>query len=677
MTGKGGAAEAETAARIGRYRIAFELASGGMATMYLARAEGPGGFEKLAALKRIHPHLAKDPAFVEMFFDEARIASRVAHPNVCSVFEFGQADGAYFIAMDYVHGETLGRVLKRLAGKPALLREPSWPLLAARIVAEAAEGLHAAHELKDDKGALLGVVHRDVSPQNLFVAYDGTIRVVDFGVASAEGRLHQTQAGTVKGKLAYLAPEQARRKPIDRRVDVWALGVVLWETLVAKRLFQRGTDAETILASATDDVPAPSSVRAWIPKELDAIVLKALARDRDARYATARDLARDLHRFVSRAPEPVTSHDLADWMAAEFTREKAERERWIEQSRTASHVTPPRVAAIDPSGAEVEAFDPEVDLVSEDASKISPIAEPEHTTQTPAPFTDTSLSLDAEAPAAVSAQAPVAVAAPAPVAVAAPAAPTRSVAHETDVEPAVDPSGVQSIRATSAEASAEAASVETSAAPASGEAPAASTPFAPLASPIPIPPLSLPELRSDADGVGLPSSKRPIVALVAAGVGIALTAGLVLVFAGSGPSTPTAVPLPHVAAPIAVPVAPEVVAPEAVTPEVVTPEVVTPEIAPPAAPAVVVPSAEVAHHAAPPVVSRAPRGTGTLSIATPGGWADVYLGDRQLGRAPGQVVVPAGRSVLRLLPFGHEPSRRVVVQVEADGTSRVVVPVSQ
>ncbi len=650
MSGEAAAAgEGSVAARIGRYRIAFELASGGMATMFLARAEGPGGFEKLAALKRIHPHLARDQQFIEMFFDEARIASRIAHPNVCSVFDFGEADGAYYIAMDYVHGETLGRVLKRLASKPELLRAPEWPYLAARILAEAAEGLHAAHELKDDKGGLLGVVHRDVSPQNLFVAYDGTVRVVDFGVAQAEGRLHQTQAGTVKGKLAYLAPEQARRKPIDRRVDVWALGVVLWETLVAKRLFQRGTDAETILASATDDVPAPSSVRAWVPKELDAIVLKALSRDRDARYATARDLARELHRFVAHAPEPVTSHEVAAWMAQEFASEKAERERWIEQSRTAHFASPPRVAPTDISGADVEEFDPEVDLVAEDASKILPVGDAERTTQTPAL---TQAAFAELLPSGVRA-APALEPTPAPQG----SPPLAGV-------PAMQEFSIPSA-AVAAEQLARAARTRE--------------------------PSFTETRRAKRSRVG-----RPLAAVLTV-VGLAALVGLGLAWmrppapsdAAPSPVAASTPPALRVAAPgpLEAPIAaPLVVRPPVVVQPVTAPPVVAAPpalVAPPVIAAPVVPSPSpqapaqgTARRVVPAPVERAPRGTGTVAIATPGGWADVYFGDRQLGRAPGQVVVPSGRTTLRLMPFGHEPAQRVTVQVDVGGTARVVVPLS-
>src|SRR5688500_2262135 len=223
--------------QFGRYRLCFELASGGMGTVYLARAEGPSGFEKLVALKRIHEHLAKDPRFVAMFLDEARLAARIHHPNVCSVIDFGTVEDSYYLTMPFVEGESFHRLLRSLAkrGDPGASR--SFWYIAARIVAEACEGLHAAHELRDDVGEPLEVVHRDVSPQNLLIGYYGGVRVLDFGVASARHRLYSTATGEVKGKFAYIAPEQIEGQPVDRRADVWSLGVVLYECIALRRLF--------------------------------------------------------------------------------------------------------------------------------------------------------------------------------------------------------------------------------------------------------------------------------------------------------------------------------------------------------------------------------------------------------------------------------------------------------
>ena len=278
--------------RIGRYRLCFELASGGMASVHLARAEGSTGFQKLVALKRIHAHLARDRDYVDMFLDEARIASSITHPNVCSVFDFGALDGEYFIAMEYLMGEPLSRVFRRVVADSDERSSPLLPARMATIIAQACEGLHAAHELKDADGESLHVVHRDVSAENLFVTYDGTVQVVDFGIAHARQRLHHTQAGQVKGTFPYMAPEQMTAAAVDRRIDVWALGAVLWELLTLRRLFLRDTDVNTMYAVLSSDVEPPSAHRSDIAPELDQIVLKALERNPERRWQDAREMGK-------------------------------------------------------------------------------------------------------------------------------------------------------------------------------------------------------------------------------------------------------------------------------------------------------------------------------------------------------------------------------------------------
>ena len=202
-----------------------------MATVYLALYRSVEGFEKLCAVKRIHPHLASEREFTNMFADEAQIAARISHPFVCSVFSFGRSQQSHYLAMEFLRGEPLSAVTRRVAGSPELGDDPRFPAIAARLLANFAEGLHAAHTLRDDRGALFDVVHRDVTPQNLFVLYDGTVRVTDFGIAHARRRLHQTEGQKLKGKLSYVAPEQLKEGNVDLRVDVWGLGVTLWELL--------------------------------------------------------------------------------------------------------------------------------------------------------------------------------------------------------------------------------------------------------------------------------------------------------------------------------------------------------------------------------------------------------------------------------------------------------------
>jgi serine/threonine-protein kinase len=298
------------------------------------------GFEKLVALKRIHRHLAKEKGYVNMFLDEARIASRITHPNVCSVFDFGESDGEHYIAMEYLVGEPLSRLMSRAARDQSQRRSPLLPLRMTRIIADACEGLHAAHELKDANGDLLHVVHRDVSPRNLFVTYDGAVQVVDFGIASASQRLHHTSTGQVKGTFAYMAPEQLAARPIDRRVDIWALGVALWEMLAVRRLFKRDTTANTIHAVLYDEIRPPSEHRSQVPAELDRIVLKALQRDPKTRWRTAREMGQALRQFLGTQREIMGPAELSEWMAEVFPQGEARKSQLMEVARLANTSLP-------------------------------------------------------------------------------------------------------------------------------------------------------------------------------------------------------------------------------------------------------------------------------------------------------------------------------------------------
>ncbi|MGB5811830.1 MAG: serine/threonine-protein kinase [Polyangiales bacterium] len=320
--------------RIGRYQLCFELASGGMASVYLARAEGAPGFEKLVALKRIHPHLSSENDYVEMFLDEARIASRITHANVCSVFDFGETEGEYFIAMEYLVGEPLSRVHRRVVANADQRSSKDLPARMARVIASACEGLHAAHELKDDQGESLRVVHRDVSAENLFVTYDGVVQVVDFGIAHARQRVHHTSAGQVKGTFPYMAPEQMTAAKVDRRVDVWALGAVLWELLTLRRLFLRDTDVNTMYAVLSGEIRPPSDYRKEVSPELDAIVLKALQRNPDERWQTARDMGKELRRYLAKQEDLMGPAELAEWMQELFPDGAQRKRRLMEIART-------------------------------------------------------------------------------------------------------------------------------------------------------------------------------------------------------------------------------------------------------------------------------------------------------------------------------------------------------
>ncbi|MGE0784793.1 MAG: serine/threonine-protein kinase [Sandaracinaceae bacterium] len=309
--------------RLGSYDLLKLLAQGGMGRVYLARERGEGGFTRLVALKKIHDHLSRERAFVDMFLDEARIASRIQHPHVCSVYDFGRAGNAYFIAMEYLKGLPLSEVLRELGTRPPE-DSPERFRMGAHLLAQACEGLHAAHELRDSQGRLLQVVHRDVSPHNLFVTFDGTARVLDFGIARAVDRVAESTTGRVKGKFAYMAPEQALGKEVDRRADVFSLGVILWELLTLERLFRRDSPAETVLLVVSEPVPAPSMVAPQIPYQLERIAMRALSRDPDKRFASCREMAAALTRATGQLGPPVTAGDAEDWMRKLFPGE-AER----------------------------------------------------------------------------------------------------------------------------------------------------------------------------------------------------------------------------------------------------------------------------------------------------------------------------------------------------------------
>jgi serine/threonine protein kinase len=320
--------------RIGQYELVCRLASGGMASVYLARTHDVSSFNRVVALKRIHRHLVAEPGYRVMFLDEARIAFQITHHNVCTIFGFGEADGEYYLAMEYLIGEPLDRLMNRVARAPKRRRSFDHAARMARIIADACAGLHAAHELKDAHGCLLEVVHRDVTPRNLFVTYDGTVQVVDFGIASARMRLHSTPTEQLLGNAAYMAPEQLTGGPSDRRVDIWALGVTLWEMLAMRRLFLRDTPMRTTLAVVYDEIRPPSECRPHIPKALDEIVLKALQRDPEKRWGTAREMGLAIRQFLDTQQEVIGPADLSEWMASLFPQGEARKKHLVEMARS-------------------------------------------------------------------------------------------------------------------------------------------------------------------------------------------------------------------------------------------------------------------------------------------------------------------------------------------------------
>jgi serine/threonine-protein kinase len=292
---------------LGRYELLATIGVGGMASVILARQRGPAGFEKAVVIKLIHPHMAQDSIAVNMLLDEAKIASQLDHQNIVHTYELGEAHGTYYIVMEYLAGESLGQVLKE--GQKQRVNLP--PYVAAKIVSDAAEGLHYAHDLADFSGAPLGIVHRDVSPGNIVVQYNGAVKVVDFGIAKAQGRVTSTQDGELKGKYGYMSPEQIKNEPMDRRSDIFSLGVVLWESLARRRLFQADNVAAILMQILQGDRTPPSTLDPEVPHALDTIALRALAPDPRDRFQTVAEMKQAIDDAIWRArvgPAEIAAH---------------------------------------------------------------------------------------------------------------------------------------------------------------------------------------------------------------------------------------------------------------------------------------------------------------------------------------------------------------------------------
>jgi eukaryotic-like serine/threonine-protein kinase len=323
-----------------------EIASGGMATVHFGRLLGPAGFARPVAIKRLHAQFARDPDFVKMFLDEARLAARIAHPNVVPTLDVVSVDEEVFLVMEYVRGATLAQLARTVRRRGERIQ----PLIGLGVVSGMLQGLHAAHEAKNDLGERLDLVHRDVSPQNALVGTDGVTRLLDFGVAKAAGRLQTTRDGQLKGKLAYMAPEQVRGEPLTRRTDVYAASVVLWEVLTAHRLFYANNEANVLSKVLSYEVPAPSSIVPDLPQSLDRIVLRGLERDPAKRYGTAREMAAEIDACIGVA-SPTEIGDWVERTAGDELRERASRIASIERSAAESSEQFPRLVSSPGIGA--------------------------------------------------------------------------------------------------------------------------------------------------------------------------------------------------------------------------------------------------------------------------------------------------------------------------------------
>ncbi|HEU5074317.1 MAG TPA: serine/threonine-protein kinase, partial [Polyangiaceae bacterium] len=313
---------------LGRYELLLPIAAGGMAMVWAARMRGTRGFQKIVAVKTMLPKLSEDAQFEQMFLDEASLASQIRHPNAVEILDLGEQGGILYLVMEWIEGVPLNQLMKaakRQGGVPAKV--------AVRIAMQTCAGLHAAHELKDTNGNLVGLVHRDVSPQNILVTFDGVTKVVDFGVAKATAAGDgATQAGQIKGKVGYMAPEQVRGEPIDRRVDVFALGIVLYALTTGKHPFRRESEAATMYnICAPQAVMPPSKVVPNYPAELEAVIMKALEKDRDKRFASANEVLKALDKL----PEDLratTDHDVGEFVQSLLGARREERKRALSEA---------------------------------------------------------------------------------------------------------------------------------------------------------------------------------------------------------------------------------------------------------------------------------------------------------------------------------------------------------
>ncbi len=334
----------------GKYELLARLAVGGMAEIFLARRRAADDKAEMVVIKRVLPHLAEDARFVAMFRDEARLASRIEHVNACRVLELGSVGDTYFIAMEYLHGVPLSRVLLRSARTNDQLDIR----FIAGVMQQSCAGLHHAHELSAPDGRLLDVVHRDVSPPNIFVTTDGQVKLLDFGVAKARGASQKTRTGTVKGKNAYMSPEQVLGEPVDRRSDLFSLGIVMWESLTASRLFLRDTDFETFRSITKGDIPDLRKQRPDVPEPLAQVVGRALERDRDKRYATADELGGAITAAMESMAGPADDQEIARFVHAHFSKELTAKQDLLE-------------AAAAPEGSRLRRLAPDsLDLLSAD-----------------------------------------------------------------------------------------------------------------------------------------------------------------------------------------------------------------------------------------------------------------------------------------------------------------------
>jgi len=315
---------------LGRYKLLALLATGGMAEIHLARQAGIRGFERLVVVKKILPHLAAEEAFLEMFFDEARIASLLNHPNIVQIYDLGQEGDDYFMAMEYLEGESLSFVEREARKKERYMS----PAVAAGIIAQVCDGLEYAHAFKNHDGQTMNIVHRDVSPQNIIVLFSGGVKLVDFGIAKAASQVHKTRAGSLKGKLSYLAPEQCLGKPVDRRTDIFSLGIILWELLTRRRLFKRDNEGATLNAVMNEEIPTIRAIRSPVPVTLEAVAMRALEKSPGDRFQTAGEMGAALRDYLIKTGEAAGTAEIAAFIKGALGERAQNKKAMLERLRT-------------------------------------------------------------------------------------------------------------------------------------------------------------------------------------------------------------------------------------------------------------------------------------------------------------------------------------------------------
>ena len=341
MRGQSGSVTDGLAQLQSKYRPILEIGQGGMSRVYLALVRGPGDFNKLQVIKRLLPTLAADPEFLEMFLEEARLSARLNHANIVQINEIGFDGVHHFMAREYLEGQTLDAVVRASAKRGGL------PLaMHLRIIADACSGLHYAHDLTDIDGRALNIVHRDVSPHNVFVTYAGQIKVLDFGIAKAADSSHHTRTGVVKGKCAYMAPEQFRQEGIDRRADIFALGVMIWQAATRTRLWKGLTDIEIFHRLATGEIPSPLSIDPSMPTGLVAICERALAPNRDQRFSSAQELGEAIEAYLATLPDVPSSRELGKYVSDLFSENRAKVRMAIEAERKRNEAYPTNTGEI-------------------------------------------------------------------------------------------------------------------------------------------------------------------------------------------------------------------------------------------------------------------------------------------------------------------------------------------